>query len=117
MANQRAKGQAGEETAVDYLVKKGYHILERNFRFERGEIDIIAVDREDLVFVEVKSRRSTAFGDPEDALTPAKCKQIRKVAEGYLFKSNIDDQLCRFDIIAIEYQKNIPVIRHLVDAF
>ena len=117
MASQRAKGQAGEDTAVDYLLKKGYHILERNFRFERGEIDIIAVDREDLVFVEVKARRSTAFGDPEDALTPAKCNQIRKVAEGYLFKRNLDDQLCRFDVIAIEYQKNIPLIRHLVDAF
>ena len=117
MSNQREKGQAGEETAVDYLVKKGYHILERNFRFERGEIDIIAVDREDLVFVEVKARRSAAFGDPEDALTPSKCNQIRKVAEGYLYKRNIDDQLCRFDIIGIVYQNNIPVIRHLVDAF
>ena len=117
MHNHRAKGRAGEDTAVDYLTKKGYHILERNFRFERGEIDIIAVDKEDLVFVEVKARRSKAFGDPEDALTAAKCNQIRKVAEGYLSECNIDDQQCRFDVIAIEYEEDVPVIRHLVDAF
>lgn len=117
MSNRRTKGTAGEDVAVDYLVKKGYHILERNFRFERGEIDIIAADGEDLVFVEVKARRSTSFGEPEDAMTPAKCDQIRKVAEGYLFRRNLDDQHCRFDVIAIQYQKNVPVIRHLIDAF
>ncbi len=117
MDDRRAKGKAGEDAAVDYLTKKGYHILERNFRFERGEIDIIAVDHEDLVFVEVKARRSTSAGDPEDALTSAKCNQIRKVAEGYMFQRNIDEQPCRFDVIAIVYDNNVPVVRHLVDAF
>ncbi len=117
MPDRRAKGKAGEDAAVDYLEKKGYHILGRNFRYERGEIDIIAIDKEDLVFIEVKARRSKAFGEPEDALTPAKCNQIRKVAEGYLLEQRIDDQPCRFDVIAIEYERETPVIRHLIDAF
>ena len=117
MADHRAEGKAGEDTAVDYLAKKGYHILQRNFRFRRGEIDIIAEDRDDLVFIEVKARRSRAYGLPEEALTPAKCRQIRKVARGYLFENKIEDTSCRFDIVAIEYEAGRPVIRHLENAF
>ena len=115
--NTRKCGAQGEAAAVDYLLKKGYRILERNFRFERGEIDIIAEDCNQLVFVEVKARRSKLFGDPEEAITEAKCKQLWKVAEGYLFEHDLDDSSCRFDVVAIEYEKNVPVIRHIEDAF
>ena len=117
MPDRRSKGKGGEDSAVDYLAKKGYHILRRNYRFNRGEIDIIAEDKEDLVFIEVKARMSRAFGVPENALTPAKCRRIKKVAQGYLYENKIDDRSCRFDIVAIEYDAGIPVIRHLEDAF
>lgn len=115
--NKRRHGNIGEQIAVDYLVKKQYRILQRNYRFEHGEIDIIADDHGVLVFVEVKARRSKQYGDPEDAVTPSKRKQIRKTADGYLFENNIDDRECRFDVIAIEYDGGNSTIRHLEDAF
>ncbi|MBI4546701.1 MAG: YraN family protein [Ignavibacteriae bacterium] len=115
--NKRTQGTLGEDLAIDYLEKKGYRILERNFRYEHGEIDIIAEDNSVLVFVEVKARRSKLFGEPEEAVTPRKRNQLRKTADGYLFMNNIDDRECRFDVIAIEYEKNRPIIRHLIDAF
>lgn len=117
MVNRRASGMKGESEAVDFLKKKGYRILGQNFRFERGEIDIVAEDNGMLVFVEVKARRSNIFGDPEDAVTASIVNQIRKVGQGYLFQHDLGDRECRFDIVAIEYTNNIPVIRHIEDAF
>ena len=115
--NKRADGKAGEDLAVDFLLKKGYRILQRNYRFERGEIDIIAVDGDELVFVEVKARRSSSFGDPEDAVSPAKCEQIKRVAEGFLLEHDIDGKPVRFDVVAVLYERNLPIVRHLEDAF
>jgi putative endonuclease len=115
--NLRAKGTVGEDAAVEYLSKKGYRILERNFRFERGEIDIIAEDRDVLVFAEVKARRSKAFGEPHEAVTGQKQRQIRKVAEGYLFMHEINDRECRFDIIAVHYKGSTITIEHFENAF
>ena len=115
--NKRARGTLGEEVAVDYLVKKGYRILERNFRFERGEIDIVAEENGVLVFVEVKTRHSKSVGDPEDAVTIGKRDQLRKVAEGYLFKHNIDGRECRFDVVAVERLSSQVHIRHIENAF
>ena len=115
--NKRERGAQGENLAVDYLEKKGYRILERNFRFERGEIDIIAEQNSALVFVEVKARRSRAFGEPEDAVTISKRNQLQKVAEGYLYKNNIDEKECRFDVIAIQYENGKATIRHYENAF
>ena len=117
MLNKRQRGNAGEDLAVDFLAKKGYRILERNYRFERGEIDIIAEDDDMLVFVEVKARRSKEYGAPEDAVTAGKQDQIRKTADGYLFEKNIDDRSCRFDIVAIDLGMKEPGIRHIEDAF
>jgi len=115
--NKRTQGTLGENLAVDYLQKKGYRILQQNFRYERGEIDIVADNHGVLVFVEVKARRSRLFGEPEEAVTPRKRNQLRKTADGYLLVHDIDDRECRFDVIAIEYEKNQPILRHLVDAF
>ena len=115
--NRRKQGTAGEDLAVQYLQKNGLKILERNYRFERGEIDIVAEDGEELVFVEVKARRSNAFGAPEDAVTEEKQKQIYNVADGYLFEHNIDDRPCRFDVVAIEFQNGCNEIRHIRNAF
>lgn len=115
--NKRQRGTVGEDAAVDYLVKKGYRILERNFRFDRGEIDIVADDRGTLVFVEVKTRHSKSFGEPEDAVTPKKRLQLRKVAKGYLYAQHIESKQCRFDVVAIEYQGGDVTIRHIENAF
>ena len=117
MLSKTKKGTIGENLAVDYLEKKGYRILQRNYRFEHGEIDIVAEDGNVLVFVEVKARLSKEFGEPEDAVTPRKREKIRSTANGYLFENNIDEKECRFDVVAIDYQKNKTEIRHIEDAF
>jgi putative endonuclease len=115
--NRRRQGKAGEDLAVQYLQQSGLKILERNYRFERGEIDIVAEDGEELVFVEVKARRSNTFGAPEDAVTEEKQKQVYAVADGYLFEHSIDDRPCRFDVVAIEFRNERDEIRHIRNAF
>jgi putative endonuclease len=117
MVSRAKRGTAGEDLAVAHLEKKGYRILQRNFRFEHGEIDIVAEIDATLVFVEVKARRSSSFGEPEDAVTGRKRERIHRTASGYLFERNIDDRACRFDIIAISRCDGQPVIRHIEDAF
>ena len=115
--NRRSKGREGENLAAQFLEKKGYSILERNYRFERGEIDIVAKEGQELVFVEVKSRHSKQYGAPEESVTPAKEAQLKKVAEGYLYEHNIENQSCRFDIVTITYQRGTPVLRLIPNAF
>ena len=115
--HNKESGRNGEDLAVEFLLKKGYRILHRNFRFERGEIDVVADDGGVLVFVEVKARRSKQFGEPEEAVSLHKRAQLRKTAKGYLFRYEIDDTECRFDVIAIEYDRNVTSIRHIENAF
>lgn len=115
--NKSAEGKLGETLAVDFLSKKGYRILERNFRYGRCEIDIIAGKGPMLVFVEVKARRSTAYGEPVEAVTPVKCRRLRRAAGGYLALRSIDDRPCRFDIVAIRYAGGVPTVEHYEDAF
>lgn len=114
--DKRQKGNLGEDLAVDYLLKKGYRILVRNFRFDRGEIDIIAEDGATLVFVEVKARGSNSYGEPEEAITVRKREQLQKVAEGYLFNNGIEDRECRFDVIAVRWEGTVTTVDHLIDA-
>jgi putative endonuclease len=116
--NQRAKGATAEDLAEEYIKTKGYSIIKRNFHFGReGEIDIIAQDGNTLVFVEVKARYSSAFGTPEEAVTYKKQKTLRRTAEGYLYVNKITNQECRFDVIAVDYEKKPTEIRHIVNAF
>jgi putative endonuclease len=115
--NRRIQGKAGEDLAAGYLEQQGLKIIERNYRFERGEIDLIAEEGDELVFVEVKARRSAAFGSPEEAVTEEKQEQVHTVAEGYLFEHDIDNRPCRFDVVAIEFRNNKVDIRHIRNAF
>ncbi len=111
-------GRRGEEAAVCYLKKRGFKIVERGFRWLRGEIDIIAYDGGTLVFVEVKTRTDRTFGFPEESVTPAKQLQIRKIAQGYLARHRLEDTPCRFDVLSViidSRQQNF--IRHLENAF
>ena len=113
-------GKKGEELAVEFLESKGYEIIERNYRFSRGEIDVIAKDPNDgcTVFVEVKTRQNLNFGPPELAITKSKMKQLRKMAELYLYDKSIAELDCRFDVIAILFQsKRKPIINHYENAF
>lgn len=115
--NRRDKGSRGEEEAASALRQQGYEILERNYRFDRGEIDIIAKEGGDLVFVEVKARHSDRFGSPEESISEKKEERMRKVAEGYLLKHGIENQSCRFDVVAVTYVGDIPRIRIIRNAF
>jgi putative endonuclease len=115
--NRRIQGKAGEDLAARFLEQQGLKIIKRNYRFERGEIDLIAEEGDELVFVEVKARRSVAFGSPEDAVTEEKQEQVHSVAEGYLFEHDIDNRPCRFDVVAIEFKYDKTYIRHIRNAF
>ena len=111
-------GKSGEKIALRYLEDKKYRILARNFRLFRGEIDIIALDRKTLVFVEVKTRRSTDFGLPEESVTPSKQEQIKKIAQGFLTKNNLNETECRFDVISLIFDEGKGFsIRHIQNAF
>ena len=110
-------GKAGEEAALQFLKKNNFKIVEKGFCFFRGEIDIIAYDHKTLVFIEVKSRRSHKYGFPEEALTPAKQKQLRRVALGYCTLHHIQDVECRFDVISLTYNNKEYTVSHIKNAF
>jgi len=109
-------GREGEEVALEFLRKKGYRILEKNYRTAFGEIDIIARDREVLVFIEVKTRADTTFGYPFEAVTPNKREKIRKVALCFMKKLR-KECAARFDVLSINIEKGRERIEHITDAF
>lgn len=111
-------GNRGEDIASNYLEENGYQIIQRNYRYGHGEIDIICRKEEILVFVEVKTRKNLEFGAPELAVTPNKQRQIRKISEAYLFEKEITNIDCRIDVIAIQIKQNLPPeINHIENAF
>lgn len=100
--NRRLKGTEWEEKAADYLADMGYRILQMNYKCRIGEIDIIARDGGYYVFAEVKYRNSDEYGSPFEAVTPAKQRRIRRVAQMYLLEHGISMYVnCRFDVIGI----------------
>ena len=110
----RSLGKKGEEDAAQHLKKEGYKILEMNYRWGKGEIDIICQKKKLIIFVEVKTRESLRFGDPVEAVDRRKQKQILKIAERYLVLEKLYGKIdCRFDVITIKNQK----IEHIEDAF
>jgi len=117
MSNTRATGTHGEKIAMSFLRKQGLEILEMNYQFGHGEIDIIAKEGEILVFCEVKTRYSDEFGPPECAITERKQAQVRKTAIAYLYEHEIREQICRFDVVAIRVKGSGPEIRYLKNAF
>jgi putative endonuclease len=110
-------GNKGEQLAAQHLRQLGFGIVEMNYRYGHGEIDIIARDDEVLVFCEVKSRSSDKYGEPEYALTPKKQQQIRRIAQAYLYEHEIKEQACRFDVVAIRFNTNPPQINYIRNAF
>ena len=109
-------GKQGEEIAVKYLMDKGYEILERNWRNRHKEIDIIAKDGNELVVVEVKTRKNNDYGDPDFAVNKQKQRLLISAANSYIYRNNLDLDT-RFDIISIIIKDGNPVIDHIEDAF
>ncbi len=116
MAEHNDFGKLGEELAVDYLTGKGYEILERNWRNIHKEIDIIAKDGKFLVIVEVKTRQTDEYGEPDIAVTRKKQRMLIAAANAYITRKGLDMET-RFDIISIIFRDGEPVIEHIVDAF
>lgn len=114
MAAHNEFGIEGEDKAANYLIKEGYTILDRNWKSGRKELDIVAEKDGTLVVVEVKSRKSNQYGNPEDAVTRFKVRNIVLAADAYIRYNRIDLPV-RFDIISIV--SNSDVINHIEDAF
>jgi putative endonuclease len=111
-------GKMGEEISQKYLQKKKFRIVAKGYRLYRGEIDLIAYDRNTLVFVEVKTRSRETLGLPEESVNIRKQRQIRKIAEGYLALNSLDEVECRFDVISLIFDENGSyTISHFKDAF
>ncbi len=116
MATHNDLGKNGENIAANYLLKSGYEILARNWRYNRDEIDIIAKSGEWLVIVEVKTRTSAWFGEPEMAVTPLKQRSMVRAAEGYIKEQDYKGET-RFDVIGILFDKEKVSLNHIRDAF
>ena len=113
---RRDTGILGEKLARDFLKKRGYHIIETNYRCPHGEIDIIARDKDSLVFIEVRAKRSPEFGSPEESITPAKKEKIRATAYHYQQTHENLPPLWRIDFVAVELdQKGKPSRIELIE--
>ena len=119
MAGRRARlGNRGEELARQTLLGKGYTILECNYRCRWGEVDIVAQDGAQLVFIEVRARTGSAFGSPEESVTAAKAQRLTDTAQTYLQEQNCETASWRIDLVAVRMQPNgrVQSIAHLENA-
>ena len=113
----RAKGELGERVGEDYLKKQGYEIIERNVRSPFGEIDLVANHRGTLVFIEVKTRRDSAFGYPEEAVDTRKKHRLIRLASWYLAQHPGVQPSVRFDVLAVQREGHDHGIRLTQNAF
>jgi len=116
LAKHLKVGNYGERKAAEYLISLGYDVLERNYRFGRAEIDIIAKFKQTMVFVEVKTRKNTNYGYPEDFVDEKKIERIQNAAEKYCLDNHWQSDI-RFDIIAIVTNSRSFELEHFEDAF
>ena len=116
MAQHNELGKKGEQLAIDFLIEKGYKILDKNWRYLKAEVDIIAQKETVLAVVEVKTRSSDSFGNPQDFVNPKKIKLLVSAMNEYVIRKDLDVEV-RFDIIAILKKNNQFKIEHLKDAF
>ena len=117
MVDRQALGRWGEDVAVRHLETSGYEVVDRNWRCPQGELDVVAVGDGRVVFVEVKTRTSTAFGEPAEAVTPKKARRIHGLAFAWLREHRPPGELgLRFDVISVIRLPELQVV-HLRDAF
>lgn len=118
-------GDRGEAAAAAHLEARGYTILDRNYRFERNEVDLVCFKPAappsvggEIVFVEVKTRSGTGFGEPEDAITEEKKKRLFRAAEAYLHERRLEGSPCRFDVMSVHARPDGDFdIEHFENAF
>lgn len=116
MAQHNELGKKGEQLAVDFLLENGYEIIERNYRFDKAEVDILAQKKDILAIIEVKTRSTTNFGDPQDFVKPKQIQRLVKAVDEYVTVNGLDVEV-RFDIIAIVKTGKKFEIEHLENAF
>ncbi|MBP6731666.1 MAG: YraN family protein [Chitinophagales bacterium] len=116
MAKHNELGTKGEDAAVEFLQTAGHHILVRNYRYGKAEVDIISTYEKFVVFTEVKTRSTNAFGHPEEFVDKKKRRLIKSAAEEYLYQQKLDTDI-RFDIISVSNENGILKIYHIEDAF
>ena len=109
-------GKLGEDIAVNYLKQKGYKILDRNFESRQGEIDIIALDKKEIVFIEVKTRTSNRYGYPSEAVNKIKQKHMLQTIKYYLYVRNLNDKFVRIDVIEVYIKDNVYKVNHIKQA-
>lgn len=111
-------GDRGETIACRALKKRGYKVLKKNYRTKLGEIDIIGLEGETIVFIEVKTRTSDKYGSAADAVDIHKQKRIRKIAASFLLKYKLRDKMCRFDVVCIDIQQSgKPIVEIMQNVF
>lgn len=114
MADKDELGRRGEDLAARWVTEQGWQVLERNWRGEGGELDLVARDGDDLVVVEVKTRSGTAFGTPVEAVTPAKVIRLRRLTAGWLAEHQVRPAAVRLDVIGILWPRGgKPELVHL----
>jgi len=115
--NRRETGREGERLARRHLERLGYRVLDLNHRTRIGELDIVCEDDRTIVFVEVKARTSTDFGEPAEAVDLRKQAKLRRLAEEYLIEHGLEDHDARFDVLSVRLGAGDPVVEHLKGAF
>ncbi|MGH7927091.1 MAG: YraN family protein [Candidatus Binatia bacterium] len=114
---KQALGREGERIAEQFLKKKGYKLVERNYRCRGGEVDLIVLDRRILVFVEVKTRTDHGFGSPLEAVEPRKQRRMILAAQLFLHQKNLHERDARFDVVGISWPGTEPLVEHIQNAF
>jgi putative endonuclease len=113
-----AVGAYGERVALAHLVEQGMVVLDRNWRCDAGEVDLILRDGSDLVFCEVKTRRSDRFGTPAEAIVNSKVRRLRRLAAQWLAEAGLGPKTVRFDVVSVLPQRSGPArVEHLRGAF
>lgn len=110
-------GQEGERLAERYLQKKGYTLVERNYRCPAGELDLIVLDRRVVVFVEVKTRTGHGFGSPLEAVEFRKQRKMIQAAQFFLAEKRLQQRDARFDVVGVSWPGREPVVEHIENAF
>jgi putative endonuclease len=115
----RTLGQRGEDVAARFLRRQGYRIVARSCRSRWGELDLVAVDRQTVVFVEVKTRTTNTAGDPSEAVGPDKMRRLTRLAVGWLKRHGLLEHPARFDVVAITWAEGVrrPQVDHYRNAF
>ena len=110
-------GKEGERVAERYLQKKGYKLVERNYRCAAGELDLIVLDRRVVVFVEVKTRTGHGFGSPLEAVEFRKQRKMIQAAQFFLAEKRLEQRDARFDVVGVSWPGREPVVEHVENAF